>query len=102
MSLWLTPSVSKASTTLGRQLPGWLQDQGPGHARAGAATFEFGQHRQGEGSGFSGARLGDAEDIAPLHRHGDGFSLNWCRSIEAGMLYAGKDFRAKAEVGKFH
>ena len=61
---------------LGGQFARRLQDERSRHARLGAALGENIDHRQDEGGGLSGARLGTSEDISAHQDDGDGLFLD--------------------------
>ena len=61
---------------------------------------KFGKNRKGEGGGFSGARLGAADDIASGHYEGHRPQLNGSRHDIAHRFDALKNFLGKAEVQK--
>ena len=48
-----------------------LEDERARHARAGAALFQHGDHRQHEGRGLAGAGLRDAEHVAGARARGE-------------------------------
>ena len=79
-----------------------FEDEGARHAGAGAALLEPRQHRKREGGGLSGARLGDAENVASDECVGDGLRLDRCGSDVAGCLDCGQDFLAEAEIFECH
>src|SRR6202044_207175 len=68
---------------LGGELACRLQNEGARHAGASAAALERRQHRQGEGGGLAGARLGDAQYVAALQGVGDGLLLDRRRRVVA-------------------
>ena len=61
---------------LGGQFARRLQDERARHARLGAALGQDIDHRQDEGGGLAGARLGASEDIAAHQDDGDGLFLD--------------------------
>ena len=61
---------------LGGQFTRRLQDERPRHARLGAALGQDIDHREDEGGGLAGARLGASEDIAAHQDDGDGLFLD--------------------------
>jgi hypothetical protein len=87
---------------LGGELAGRLEDEGARHAGAGAALFQHGDHRQGEGGGLAGAGLGDAEDVAAGQDVGDGLGLDGGRFGVAGRSHGSLNLGAEAEFGKRH
>jgi hypothetical protein len=58
------------------QFAGRGDDQGARHARLGAAVHQLVDHRQGEGGGLAGARLGDAQNVLPGEGDRDRLRLN--------------------------
>ena len=54
-----------------------LENERARHARPGAALFETAQHRQREGGRLAGARLGDAENVAPLQERAEWPAPEW-------------------------
>jgi hypothetical protein len=66
----------------------------------GGGAVEALNDRQGEGRGLAGARLGDAEKVAPVEHDRDGFGLNRRRRLIAFALQGLKDRRGEAEIGK--
>ena len=79
-----------------------LEDQRARHARARAALFQHGEHRQHEGGGLAGAGLRDAEHVAPGEHVRDGLLLDGGRGLVAGRLDGGENLVGQAEMGKWH
>ena len=79
-----------------------LQDQRARHPGTGAAGFQDGQHRQGEGRGLAGACLGDAEHVLAGEHVGDSLGLDGGRRRVAGGRDRRKNLIAQAEFGKRH
>ena len=69
-----------------------LEDQRARHARARAALFQHGDHRQHEGRGLAGAGLRDAEHVAAREHVGNGLFLDGGRRRVAGRRDGGLDF----------
>jgi hypothetical protein len=61
---------------LGSKLARRLQDQRARHAHFSAAAGQNVDHRQHEGGGLAGARLGTSEDVSTHQHDGDGFFLD--------------------------
>ncbi len=102
LSLWLTPYLPKASSTCAAssRVGSRISVRG---MRARARPFSsMRQHRQRERRGLAGAGLGDAQDVAPLQRIGNGLFLNRRRRVVAGRLDGVEHFLAQAEFIKFH
>ena len=87
---------------LGGKLARRLENEGAGHARAGAAPLQHRQHRQSEGGGLAGAGLGDAQDVAAFQGVGNGLFLNRRRRVVARRFDGFEHFLAQAEFAKFH
>ena len=79
-----------------------LEDERARHARAGAALFEHGEHRQHEGGGLAGAGLRDAEHVAPGENVRDGLLLDGGGGLVAGRFNGGENLVGKAEMRKRH
>ena len=77
---------------LGGEFARRLEDERARHARAGAALFEHGQHRQHESGGLAGAGLRDAEHVAARENVRDGLLLNGGRGFVAGRFDGGENF----------
>ena len=88
----------EALLDLRRELAGRLEDQGARHARAGAAVFQHGQHRQRERRGLAGAGLGDAEHVAPREHVRDGLILNGGGSFVTSRCNGSENFFGQAEM----
>ena len=69
-----------------------LEDERARHARAGAALFEHGEHRQHESGGLAGAGLRDAEHVAAGEHVRDGLFLNGGGGLVAGRFDGGDNF----------
>ena len=85
-----------------RELPRRLDDERARHARAGAAMFEHGQHRQHEGGGLAGAGLRDAKHVTAREHVRDRLVLDGSGGGIAGRLDSGENFFGQAELGKGH
>ncbi len=85
---------------LGCEFAGRREDQRTRHAGAGAAGFEPGDHRQGEGCGFAGAGLGDAEDITAAQCDGDGVRLDGGGDRVTSCLNGGQNLGAEPELSE--
>src|SRR5262245_41142052 len=68
----------EAFLDLRRELARRLEDEGPGHAGAGAAVLEERQHWQGEGCGLAGAGLRNPQYVSPRENVGDRLLLDRC------------------------
>ena len=79
-----------------------LEDQRARHARAGAALFQHGDHRQHEGGGLAGAGLRDAEHVAACQHVRNGLFLDRGRRRVAGRRDGGVNFFGQAEMGEGH
>ena len=87
---------------LGGEFARRLEDQRARHARAGAALFQHGQHRQRERRRLAGAGLRDAQHVAPGEHVGDGLILDGSGSFVTGRRDGGENFFGQAEMGKRH
>jgi len=87
---------------LGGEFASRLEDQRARHARPGSSLFQHGQHRQREGRRLAGSGLGDAQDVAPLKRIGNGLFLDRRRRVVAGRFDGVEHFLAQAEFIEFH
>ena len=87
---------------LGGELARRLQNERPRHAGLGAAALEHAEHRQGEGGGLAGARLGDAEDVAALQGVRNGLRLDGRRRVVARRFDGVEHLFAQAEFAKLH
>ena len=92
----------EALRDLGGELARRLQNEGARHAGAGAARLQQRQHRQDEGSGLAGSRLGDAEHVAARHGDGNGCGLDRGRRSIACSLDSRLHFFAELKVCKSH
>ena len=77
---------------LGGEFARRLQNERARHARAGAALFEHGEHRQHEGGGLAGAGLRDAEHVAAGEDVRDGLLLDGGGGLVAGRFNGGENF----------
>ena len=102
LSLWLTPYLLEALFHLRGEFAGRLEDERARHARAGAALFQHGQHRQHEGRRLAGAGLRDAEHVAPGEHVGNGLILDGGGGFVAGRRNGGENFFGQAEMRKRH
>ena len=82
------------------QFTGRRQNEAPRHPRPGAPALEQGNHRQGEGGGFAGAGLSDAQNVTSFERRGDRTRLNRRGRLIAGFVNCFQHLGIKAEVGK--
>ena len=87
---------------LGGELTRRFEDERARHARAGAAMFEHGQHRQHEGGGLAGASLRDAKHVTAREHVRDRLVLDGSGGGIAGRLDSGENFFGQAELGKGH
>src|SRR5262245_29596085 len=69
-----------------------LENERARHTRASATLFQHGQHRQHEGSGFSGTGLRNTEHVAPRKHVWDGLVLNWGGSFVASRFDGSENF----------
>ena len=83
---------------LRREFARRLEDERARHARAGAAFFQHGQHRQHECRRLAGAGLRDAEHVAPGEHVGDGLILDGGGSFVTGRRNGGENFFGQAEM----
>ena len=83
---------------LRRELARRLENQRAGHARAGAALLQHGQHRQHKGRRLAGAGLREAEHIAPREHVGDGLFLYRGGGLVTGRRDGGENFFGQAEM----
>ncbi len=79
-----------------------LEDEGPGHSRAGAALFQHGEHGKDEGGGLAGPGLGDAENVAAGQNMGNRMFLNGGGGRVTGGRDGGEHLVGQAEMGKRH
>ena len=95
------PQFDEGLMDLLGQLPGRCDDQGPDAslARSTGQTMEDGKR---EGSGLTGAGLGQAQDIPAFQCQGDGLFLDWGGFDEADRLNAGQDLRVKGKLFEIH
>ena len=91
LSLWFLPYFSKLLGDLRGEFARRLENERARHARAGAALFQHGEHRQHEGGGLAGAGLRDAEHVAARENVRDGLLLNGGRSFVAGRVDRGEN-----------
>ena len=80
------------------ELAGRFENESARHARAGAAFFQHGQHRQHEGRRLAGAGLRDAEHVAPGKHVGNGLILDGGGSFVTGRRDGGENFFGQAEM----
>jgi len=83
---------------LGGKLAGGGEHQRAGHARARAALLEAGDDGQGEGGRLAGARLGDAQHVAPFEGGGDGAGLDRRGRFVAGFFNRLEDLGIEIEI----
>ena len=65
--------------------------------RGALLLVDAGQDRQRESRGLAGARLGEADDVAPVHQERNGLLLDGGRRFEADLLDCVKDDLRQAE-----
>ena len=87
---------------LRREFARRLQDQRARHARAGAARFQHGEHRQHECCGLAGAGLRDAEHVAPGENVGYRLFLNGGGGRVASRCDGGENLFGQAELRERH
>ena len=102
LSLWFLPYFSKLFGDLRGEFARRLEDERARHARARAALFQHGEHRQHEGGGLAGAGLRDAEHVAAREHVRDGLFLDRGGGFVAGGLDGAENFVGQAEMRKGH
>mmetsp|Transcript_29269 Transcript_29269/g.56805 ORF Transcript_29269/g.56805 Transcript_29269/m.56805 type:complete len:336 (+) Transcript_29269:2469-3476(+) len=86
---------------LGRQFAGGAQDQTARHTGAGAATGEHCDQGKREAGGLAGARLGDAQNVAPFKGGGNRARLNGRRRFIARFVDGFEDFGVQVQIREF-
>src|SRR5437868_13176337 len=89
-----TAVITKGRLDLRGQLAGWLQDQ----TTKFPVMSEQRQNRKREGSGFSGAGLGGADQIFAGENNGEGAKLDRGRLSKTHRLHAAHHFGRKVEI----
>ena len=100
VQLVIDPVFLEALRHLRGELAGRCQDQRARHARPRAARLQPGDHRQHEGGGLAGARLGDAEHVAARQCDGDGRGLDGGRRRIAGGIDRRQHLGAEPELSE--
>ena len=79
-----------------------LEDERARHARAGAAGFQHGEHRQREGGGLAGAGLRNAEHVAAREDVGDRLFLDGGGGGVTGRFNRSENLVGQTKFGKGH